>query len=81
MTLDIDQGISQLSKDKIIKWLSFADTSINHIAAQEKHEPMTGNWLMKRSEFEHWKTAPNSLLWLHGKGKFDINHFGLQTVR
>jgi Fungal N-terminal domain of STAND proteins len=68
ITLDIDDYVSSLREDKIIAWLSSPDASKSHIAAREKHESSTGNWLLKRSDFEYWKLAPNSLLWLHGKG-------------
>ncbi|KAH0534139.1 hypothetical protein FGG08_007265 [Glutinoglossum americanum] len=57
-----------VKRNAILSWLTCTDPSKNQIAARQKHEPSTGGWLMKRSEFERWKTAPNSLLWLHGKG-------------
>jgi hypothetical protein len=52
--------------DKIIQWLSTTDPSVNHHAACEKHQPTTGEWLIKRADFEEWKWTRNSLLWLHG---------------
>jgi hypothetical protein len=56
-------------RDKIIGWLSATDPSSNHHAACKKHQPATGEWLFKRSEFEHWKRTQNSQLWLYGNGE------------
>ncbi|KAH0533900.1 hypothetical protein FGG08_007482, partial [Glutinoglossum americanum] len=53
-------------RDKIIRWLSATDPSSNHHAACKKRQPTTGEWLIKRADFEEWKRTQNSLLWLHG---------------
>lgn len=56
---------------KLLDWLSDVDPSVNFNAAIRKREQHTGNWLLKDNEmFENWQTAPNSLLWLNGKGNF-----------
>jgi ankyrin repeat domain-containing protein 50 len=56
-------------RDKIIGWLSITDPSLNHNAACKKHQPTTGEWLIRRGEFEKWKNMLNSHLWLCGNGK------------
>jgi hypothetical protein len=69
---------SDENRAKLIAWLSSANPSINYISAREKHQPKTGDWLVKESPgFENWKTSPNSFLWVNGKGmtplQFDIS--------
>ena len=53
-------------QNKIIQWLQYTDPSTNHNAACEKHEPLTGNWLLQSDDFSKWKREPKQLLWLHG---------------
>ena len=68
---------SDRNRTELIKWLSTADPSIDYISARDKHEPETGDWLIKDSiDFKNWENSPNSFLWVNGKGKttflFDI---------
>lgn len=56
-------------RDKIIQWLSKTDPSYNHHQACKKHQPHTGEWLIKHVDFENWKTKKGFLLWLYGKRK------------
>ncbi|KAI9847939.1 MAG: hypothetical protein M1837_001456 [Sclerophora amabilis] len=65
-------------RQRILNWLAGTDPSKNHNAAREKHEPTTGDWLTRGSTLEGWRTAPNSLLWLHGKVVSpDVHYTGL----
>ncbi|KAK3317580.1 ankyrin repeat-containing domain protein [Cercophora scortea] len=51
----------------LLSWLCDVDPSENHNAALDRHEGGTSVWLVEDSEeFEVWKQAPGSLLWLHG---------------
>jgi hypothetical protein len=60
---------SDQNRTELTKWLSSADPSINYISARDKHQPETGDWLVKDSpEFEDWETSSNSFLWVNGKG-------------
>jgi SpoVK/Ycf46/Vps4 family AAA+-type ATPase len=52
--------------DRIIQWLQYTDPYINHNAACEKREPLTGNWLLQSEDFARWKREPKQFLWLHG---------------
>jgi hypothetical protein len=67
-------------RKELLNWLTSIDPSKNYNSARDKHESCTGDWLVKgNKDFEHWKTAPNSLLWLNGKGMmhplyFPANH-------
>ncbi|KAK2789888.1 hypothetical protein FQN52_005851 [Onygenales sp. PD_12] len=58
---------TQARRKTIISWLSASDPSINYVAARSKHDHGTGDWFLNGKGFEKWKTAPNSVLWLHGK--------------
>jgi hypothetical protein len=67
------------NRTKLVEWLSTADPSINYNNAREKHEPETGDWLIKDSKnSKGWVNAPNSFLWVNGKGEapflFDMLH-------
>jgi len=54
-------------RDRIIQWLSTSsDPSFNHEKACQKHEPATGEWMFRSTEYKQWRTTRNSLLWLHG---------------
>ena len=53
-------------RDKIVQWLSVTDFASNHHAARKKHTKATGTWITSLADFERWKNAPNSLIWLHG---------------
>lgn len=75
---------SEKNRTKLVEWLSTADPSINYNSAREKHEPETGDWLIKDStDFKGWFNAPNSFLWVNGKGEapflFEMLHFADKT--
>jgi hypothetical protein len=54
----------------LINWLSTVDPSVNYNTAREKHQPETSKWLTQESaDFKNWESAPNSFLWLNGKGE------------
>jgi hypothetical protein len=53
-------------QEKIQKWLSPPDPSINHNAACEAHHIGTAAWFLEDAVYNEWKTA-GSLLWMHGK--------------
>ena len=75
---------SEKNRTQLVEWLSTADPSINHNSAREKHEPETGDWLIKDStDFKSWFNAPNSFLWVNGKGEapflFEMVHLADKT--
>jgi hypothetical protein len=75
---------SEKNRTQLVVWLSTADPSINHNSAREKHEPETGDWLIKDStDFKSWFNAPNSFLWVNGKGEapflFEMLHLADKT--
>lgn len=53
----------------LLSWLSSVDFSTNYNSARHSHALSTGDWLVgKNVDFKHWANAPNSHLWLSGKG-------------
>lgn len=67
------QAIASAQSDQrradLIDWLSTIDPSINYNSAREKYQPETCNCLTQDSmDFKYWENAPNSFLWLNGKG-------------
>jgi hypothetical protein len=53
-------------QEKIQKWLSPPDPSINHNVACEAHHTGTATWFLEGAVYNEWKTA-GSLMWMHGK--------------
>jgi hypothetical protein len=55
-------------REKLQKWLSPPDPSINHNVARKAHHKGTASWFFQGSIFKQWKSSP--LLWVHGKRMF-----------
>ena len=51
--------------EKVQKWLSPPDPSINHNTACEAHHNGTAAWFLEGHIYNEWKAA-GSLLWTHG---------------
>ena len=65
----IMQAQNNNEREGLLQWLCPVDPSKNYNSARESHALSTGDWLVeKSSDFKNWEKAPNSLLWLHGKG-------------
>jgi hypothetical protein len=52
---------------KITHWLSPPDPETNHESACQRHEPLTGNWLLQDARYLAWKSGSIRCLWVHGK--------------
>ena len=52
-------------REKIQKWLSSPDPSINHNTACDAHQNGTATWFLEGTIYDEWK-ATGSLLWTHG---------------
>ena len=60
-------------RTKLLEWLSPVKPGESYSAILAKHEANTGRWLLEDNEdFKSWKSATNSLLWLHGKGMVTV---------
>jgi hypothetical protein len=65
----IEQALKNDDRNKLLGWLSSIDPSSNHKIALGKPKVETGTWLIRQNlDFDVWKNAPNSLIWLNGKG-------------
>ena len=68
---NLERGVDILSTDdfieKIHRWLSPPDPSLNYQKALDERHEGTGVWFIESKEFAKWRTKPNSFLWLHGK--------------
>jgi len=65
-------SLKDRQQGKIFRWLSSPDPSSNHNSARKKQQPKTGAWFLDGSQFDQWRTNPNSFLWLHGIRKYTI---------
>ncbi|KAH0534081.1 hypothetical protein FGG08_007315 [Glutinoglossum americanum] len=52
--------------EKIHRWLSAPDPSLNYNEARKKRQAISGAWFIGSKRFAEWKTQPDSFLWLHG---------------
>ena len=62
----LHDDVPRISLDLIVRWLSTTDPSSNHIAACQKRQPSTGEWLLKSPQLLSWMEKSNALLWLRG---------------
>ena len=69
-TQQVHQGVGALqmkeNMNRITKWLSAPDPSINHNEASKRHHDGTGLWFVHGGAFKEWKKQTRSFLWLHG---------------
>jgi hypothetical protein len=63
----VAETISRDERESMIKWLSPADMTPNHEAAQRRRESGTGQWLLTGSPYAPWKTSGRPLCWLKGQ--------------
>jgi hypothetical protein len=52
-------------QEKIHKWLSPPDPSINHNTTCDAHHDGTAAWFLEGDIYKEWK-ATGSLMWTHG---------------
>ncbi|KAE8454432.1 hypothetical protein EG329_000054 [Mollisiaceae sp. DMI_Dod_QoI] len=64
----IEKAQEDTKRTELLKWLSSVDPSKSYNVGLTKVRFGTGNWLLDENlNFEHWKTLPNSFMWLNGK--------------
>ena len=62
----VQKEIERKELEKMKQWLQSTDPGLNHRAAQEAHEPLTGNWLLESPDYCAWRAGSGALLWLNG---------------
>ena len=50
----------------LVPWFSPANPTSNHVTAREKHESMTGRWLLDSNTFSEWNIVGKSSMWIYG---------------
>ncbi|KAI4248958.1 MAG: hypothetical protein L6R42_009138, partial [Xanthoria sp. 1 TBL-2021] len=55
-----------IERERIFRWLSVQDPWSNFFEARERHQAMTGSWLLRSKHFQEWINNADSFLWLHG---------------
>lgn len=65
-------SLAEDRQQKIYRWLSPPDPSLNHNAARGKRKSRTGTWLIDGDQLAEWKNNSHSFLWLHGIRKYFI---------
>lgn len=54
-------------RTKILQWLSEVEYQKHHWNAKEGRIDRTGEWLLRRQEFQEWQVSSvSTILWLHG---------------
>jgi hypothetical protein len=69
---------------KIVAWLAAPDPGTNHDTARQRHESQTGDWLLRSSQYQSWKTGVVSHLWMYGKagcGKTILCSTAIENIR
>lgn len=67
-------------QERVLRWLSNYDVSVEHSEAVGIPKPGAGDWLLQSPEFEAWKKEPHSFLWLHGIRKCEFLSFCISSV-
>lgn len=52
---------------KIVAWLCAADPWTSHDSARQRHEKLTGNWLLQCEQYQRWKLGKGGRVWMSGK--------------
>src|SRR6266516_705343 len=66
---EISKSTNEDAQEKLrslVAWISPANPTSNHVTARERHESMTGHWLLDSKAFAQWSTAQQSSMWIYG---------------
>jgi hypothetical protein len=69
---------------KIVAWLAPPDPGTNHAFARQRHEHLTGDWLLTSSQYQRWKASDIDHLWMYGKagcGKTILSSTTIEDIR
>ncbi len=56
-------------RDKILGWLTIVNPEANYLAACQRNQSGTGNWLLESTDFSDWENGRDKCLWLNAMGK------------
>ncbi|MCJ1387554.1 hypothetical protein MMC18_000397 [Xylographa bjoerkii] len=66
LTEEVDSIRKLEERKQIMIWLAAPDCTRNYVTARKKRQDGTGLWLLSDERYTRWKTAKDSLLWIHG---------------
>jgi hypothetical protein len=69
---------------KIVAWLGAADPWTNHDSARQRHEILTGDWLLQSEQYQKWKLSKGIHVWMYGKagcGKTVLCSTAVEDIR
>jgi hypothetical protein len=69
---------------KIVAWVAPPDPGTNHASARQRHEHLTGDWLLTSSQYQRWKASDIDHLWMYGKagcGKTILSSTAIEDIR
>ena len=69
---------------KIVVWLCPADPWTNHDSARQRHEKLTGDWLLQSDHYQKWKLDKGGRVWMCGKagcGKTVLCSTAIEDIR
>ena len=55
-------------REKIFSWLTVVNPEANYLAACQRNQSGTGNWLLKSTDFSDWESGQDKCLWLNAMG-------------
>lgn len=55
-------------RERVFAWLLLVDSKPKYLAACQRQQPGTGQWLLESSEFTNWENSDESYLWLNASG-------------
>jgi hypothetical protein len=60
---NVSESIQKMDRHRsILDWFQSSDPSVNHNEARKKHEPTTGDWLLKSELFTYWAKGTKTSL-------------------
>ncbi|MCJ1378282.1 hypothetical protein MMC17_001379 [Xylographa soralifera] len=74
---------SQL-RERIFNWLTVVNPEENYLAACQRSQPGTGNWLLDSLDFSDWESGRDNYLWLNaiaGAGKTILSSTIIQHLK
>jgi hypothetical protein len=69
---------------RIVAWICPADPWTNHDSARQRHEKLTGDWLLQSNHYQKWKLGKGGRVWMCGKagcGKTVLCSTAIEDIR
>ena len=63
-----EMAVESQLRETIFNWLTAVNPETNYLAACQRNQPGTGNWLLDSPEFLDWESGRDNCLWLNAMG-------------